>query len=680
MAKLYSLVIVLLFLRCSSTIEFYVSPDGNDQNTGSERAPFATLERAKQAILNSKDQAVTVFLREGVYPMEKSLRLNDIKGSPEKKIVIQAYPGEKVHITGGKKLEGFSPLSSNPSISTKVSPSLRNHLFIMDLTSVGITQFSGLTPAGFGLPISSPGPELYFNGRPMTLARWPNEGGWVQVAAVPDSLQGGGFVYSGDRPKSWTGAPDIWLHGYWKWPWADDYAKVIAIDTINSIFRTAPPHGVYPYSTAGRFYAVNILEELDTPGEWYLDRNTGMLYLWPPDSLENTEIYLSLMEEPLVIIENSAHVTLSDIVFEYTAGAGIEVIGGADNLLYQCTIRNIGTVAVGIGQLNYNLGQDVYSNTLYNGNAGHDNGISGCIIHTCGEGGIMLGGGDRKTLIPGNNFVFNSEIYDCSRRVRTYRAGIFMYGVGNKVMHNEIHDLPHTAVFFLGNDHLLEFNDIHHVCMETGDAGAIYNGRDWSQRGSIIRSNYFHHLHGVEGVGGFTDVMAVYLDDWSSGATITGNIFYKAGRNVMIGGGRDNLVENNIFIEGSPALHLDARGLGWASYYFDGTDNTLFDRLKAVDHLHPPFSTRYPELKNILEDDPVLPKGNRIIRNINVNGEWASMLDGVNDTLFYFSDNITGADSSLYFLEKGVLHVKDNPKWFPEGFNPINLQEIGRVK
>jgi len=153
----------------------------------------------------------------------------------------------------------------------------------------------------------------------------------------------------------------------------------------------------------------------------------------------------------------------------------------------------------------------------YNGNAGHYNGVLNCKIYSAGEGGIIIGGGDRITLTPGNNFAINNNIYDCSRWVRTYRAGIFMYGVGNIVKNNLIHDLPHTAVFFWGNDHLIEFNEIHHVCMETGDAGAFYVGRDWTQRGSTIRFNYFHHLHGVEGQEGWNDVMAIYLDDWASG-------------------------------------------------------------------------------------------------------------------------------------------------------------------
>ena len=367
-------------------------------------------------------------------------------------------------------------------------------------------------------------------------------------------------------------------------------------------------------------------------------------------------------------------------MFEYTNGAGVEIVDGSNNKLDGCILRNIGTVAVSIGRLIPNPGGKIYKNTLYNGEAGHDNGVSNCEIYATGEGGVILRGGDRKTLTLGKNYAINNNIYDCSQWVRTYRAGIFIQGVGNIVRNNLIHDLPHTAVFFWGNDHILEYNEIHHVCMETGDAGAFYIGRDWTQRGSIIRYNYFHHLHGVEGQGGFTDVMAIYLDDWASGTTVFGNVFYKAGRTVMIGGGRDNLVENNIIIDGSPAMHVDARGLGWAKYYFDGTNNTLFERFEVVEPNKPPYSERYPQLTTLLDDDPVLPKGNRIIRNISSGGKWAELLNDKTEDLVYFEDNSIDVDRSILLDKDDMIQIKYDSKEIPSGFQQIPFGKIGLNK
>lgn len=673
------LLIVTLYLTgCSSKQNIYISPDGNDQNNGTKNAPFATLERAKQAIRKNSDKPVTIYLREGYYALQQSFTLSGHDISGDNHVLITAFPGEDIHLMGGRKINGFKPLDNQSETARKIPAKFHKYIRQINLKNQGIHDFGEITTRGFGRAIQPAGLELFFNGKPMTMARWPNEK-WARIKNVPESLEGKGFEYNGNRPSKWRDSPDVWLHGYWKWDWSDSYVKVADIDTINKEILTEAPYSNYPYTSGKRYYAFNIPEELDTPGEWYLDRKTGILYFWPPSNPDNAFIYVSLLRKPLVQLKNTNHVTFRNITFEYTCGAGLEIIGGLDNLIKNCTLRNIGTVAISIGRLEGNFGNLIYQNTLYNADAGTENGVKDCKIYATGEGGIILSGGDRKTLTPGKNFVINNDIYDCSRWVRTYRAGVYMYGVGNIIAHNHIHDLPHTAVFFMGNDHLLEYNEVDHVCMETGDAGAFYLGRDWTQRGSVIRYNYFHHLHGVEGQGGFTDVMGVYLDDWASGTTIFGNVFYKAGRSIMIGGGRDNLVENNIIIDGNPAIHVDARGLGWAKYYFDGTNNTLFDRLKAVRPDKPPYRDKYPQLSLLLEDEPVLPKGNRIIRNISSGGRWIDLLNGVNDSLVYFQDNMPDADSSFYSIKKGKLYLKSDPDLYPEGFQYIPLNKVGLI-
>ena len=199
-------------------------------------------------------------------------------------------------------------------------------------------------------------------------------------------------------------------------------------------------------------------------------------------------------------------------------------------------------------------------------------------------------------------------------------------------------------------------------------------GRDWTQRGNVVRYNYFHHLgkHGG-GVG----VMAVYLDDWSSGATIVGNLCYKAGRAVLIGGGRDNKVENNVFVDCTPSVHVDSRGLGWAKNYFDGSDNTLVDRLKAVDYRHPPWSTRYPQLLALYSDEPAIAKGNVIARNISVGGRWLDLADGLTDEVVKLQDNLVDADPHFVDREKGDFRLKEDSPAFALGFDPIPINKMG---
>ena len=96
-----------------------------------------------------------------------------------------------------------------------------------------------------------------------------------------------------------------------------------------------------------------------------------------------------------------------------------------------------------------------------------------------------------------------------------------------------------------GNDHLLELNELFNIGYDEGDGGAMYAGADLAGYGVVYRHNFFHHLHGPYTYG----AMAVYLDDAASGATIYGNVFYKASHAAFIGGGRDNIVENNIMVD-----------------------------------------------------------------------------------------------------------------------------------
>ena len=658
---------------------FYVSPKGSDDNNGTKNRPFATLERVKLAIKKNKGKSITIYLREGYYSLTKTfiLKKGDIpKNTP---VLISSFPGEKAHIIGGRQISGFVPLDPRSKIIGKINSKFRDDILKVDLKSKGITNFGELSARGMGRSIQAAGLELYFNEKPMTLARWPNED-WTTIKDVPEILDGKGFTYAGDRPERWLDALDLWLHGYWKYDWADTYVKVSKIDASQKTIMTQPPFSGYPFTKGKRFYALNLLEELDRPGEWFLDRESGILYFWPPSDIQKAKIIISLLQEPLIQIQNLNNVSFKDLIFEYTSGAGIEIIGGSSNTIDSCILRNIGTVAVSIGKLEPNLGGLIYQNTLYNGNAGNNNGVINCEIHTTGEGGIILGGGDRATLKPGNNFATNNNIYDCSRWVRTYRAGIFMYGVGNIIQHNVIHDLPHTAVFFWGNEHLMEYNEVYQVCMETGDAGAFYNGRDWSQRGSIIRYNYFHHLHGVEGQEGWNEVMAIYLDDWSSGATIFGNVFYKAGRTAMIGGGRENLVENNVFIDGAPAIHVDSRGMGWAKYYFDGSDNTLFERLEAIRPNEPPYNEHYPSLAGIPKDHPALPLGNRIINNLSSGENWMELVNKETEPLVFFEDNRIDINKKYLLNKDNKIEIQYDQIELPTGFQPIPFEKIGRVK
>ena len=660
--KLYLAFLAVLSLAVANAAvagraQFYVATDGKDLNPGTKAKPFATLRRARNAVRALKKAGklpkggVTVWIRGGMYPVRTAFELTaEDSGTKTAPIVYSAYENEQAVLIGGKEITEFAPVTA-PAIIERLDEAARGNVLQTDLRAQSITDFGEMRVRGFGQPIRVAGLELFFNDEPMTLARWPNDD-WAKIAGAPAGPKGGKFTYDGDRPKRWRDSDDVWLHGYWTHDWADSYVKVKSIDTDAREIATEEPHGVYGYTAGKRYRALNVFEELDEPGEWYVDRNAGILYFWPPSPIEDGKAFVSILEEPLVSMQETSYVTLRRLTIPYVRGTAIEIRGGTHNLVAGCTLRNIGNTAVNI-------------------RGGSENGVVACDISNTGDGGILLEGGDRKTLTPAGNYAENNRIYHYGRWDRTYRPAVMINGVGNRISHNLMHDAPHSAILLHGNDHVIEFNEIHHVCMETDDAGAFYLGRDFTERGNIVRHNYFHHLGDAKWVQG------VYLDDCASGTLVFGNLFYKANRAVQIGGGRDNVIENNVFVDCKLGLHIDARGLGWAKFWFDGSDPTLMDRLKAMNHTQPPYSVRYPELAGILEDEPAVPKGNKIVRNIHIGGDWVLLLNGLTDEIINFHHNLIDADPHFVDQAAGNFQLKDDSPAYELGFKRIPLHKIG---
>ncbi len=667
-------------------LEWYVSTDGNDAwsgllaapNPARTEGPFASLERGREAVRQARqagkldDQAATVWLRGGTYPRLKTFELTAAdSGTETSPVIYRASPDERVRLTGGREVRNWQPVT-DPAVLGRLDPAAKGHVLQADLKAQGITRFGELARRGFGPPrVDRSELELFFQDQPMTLARWPNHA-WAKIAAVPAGQNGGRFSYEGDRPKRWASATDVWVHGYWTYDWADSREKVHAIDTEKREILTEPPHGTYGYTAGKRYFAENILEELDEPGEWYLDRGAGILYFWPPAGIDEGHAVVSLLESPMATLTDTSFVSIQGLIFECSRASGVEIHGGSNSRALGCTFRNLGTFAVSISKGRAKPGQ-VGAVTRC--------GVEGCDIYAMGEGGIKLDGGDRLTLAAADNYAVNNDIHDYSRCAFTYRPAISLEGVGNRVAHNRLHDAPHNAILFGGNDHVIEYNEVYRVCLETGDAGAFYTGRNLTTRGTVIRYNVFRDVsRSVQAKEGFVDVMSVYLDDCACGTTVYGNLFHRGGRAAMIGGGRDNVVENNVFVDCNPAIHVDGRGEGWMKKAFYEPNDTIQTTLRAVPYNRPPYSDRYPHLANILEDEPGLPKYNRIVRNICVGPKWIEWLDGLNDSKVEVTDNLTTGDPGFVDQAKGDFRLRPDSPALKLGFKPLPLDSVGLVK
>lgn len=660
----------------------HVDPNGSDTAKGTRKAPFATLERARDEVRKLKKEngsaleSIEVRLASGTYQLARPFELTqDDSGSPCNRIIYQAGKGAAVRLCGGKEITGFQPVT-DPAILARLDKSAHGKVYQVDLKSQGITNYGKADGGGL---------ELFFNDQPMTVSRWPNDG-FVRIVDVlninPVDVRGtkgdraGKFNYDGDRPKNWLGEKDIWLHGYWFWDWSDSRQKVENIDTAQRIISLASPQHSYGYRKGQWYYAFNALSEIDMPGEWYLDRETGILYFWPPKPINQNDkavskprsffcfrrpgqvtrdnVVVSILPS-LINMKNTSNVVIRGMIMEAARNVAISMNGGMSNEISKCTIRNIGGNAITI-------------------NGGTDSGVDGCDIHDMAKAGISITGGDRTTLTPARLYANNNHIHHIGRWWRMYCGGININGVGNRATHNLIDNLPHTAIFFSGNDHLIEFNEIHSVCYESNDAGAIYAGRNWTMRGTIVRHNYLHDISGFEGRG----CVGIYNDDMYCGTIMYGNVFYDVTRAAFIGGGRDCIIENNIFVDCKPAIHIDSRALGWAHATGDNwiREGTEKGTLSGISYNKFPYNERYPQLPQILDENPKAPMGNIVARNICVGGKW----DDLNDKLRAMvtsTNNLIAVDPLFVDAKNFNFQLKDDSPAYKLGFQKLPIEKIG---
>jgi hypothetical protein len=231
--------------------------------------------------------------------------------------------------------------------------------------------------------------------------------------------------------------------------------------------------------------------------------------------------------------------------------------------------------------------------------------------------------------------------------------------------------VPHIAIGFADNEMTIEYNEIHSAVFQSNDAGAIYTSppdETWSMRGHKIRYNYLHNIHGFEGRG----CLGVYLDDCFSSADISSNIFYDVATAILIGGGRDNLMTNNLFLSCGRAFSIDARGLGWAKAVGVFATQELHD----LNYQQPPWSAKYPELLGILEDDPLAPKGNVMARNICWGGPWG-WIEGAAQPLVTVEDNLLDVDPKLAVQPPAGFRLAPDSPARKIGFRPIRFDRIG---
>ena len=539
--------------------DFYISPQGSDENDGSCSAPFATFDRAKEAVRAMDRQGktqVTVAVRAGEYAVDQIVFEERDGGSEECPVVYKAHGGEAV-LNGGFDLpaSAFRKVTDE-AVLRRLTPQAREQVRVADLKELGLTkeQIGVIHVIGsFHMAAQYDGDwigplhcELFVDDRRQVLARYPNGSEYLPTGkplftvGAAEADQTGTFdpewrkkrnpesdIYQVDRLlaeriASWKTLEDVWMFGFWMYDWADASTPIGSFDPEK---RTLSPKFVSQWGAreGAPYYFFNVLEELDAPGEWYLDRNDLKLYLYPEGDLAGRDIFLSVTQKSILDVRGAKHLTFDGFTFKGTRGDAVTV--EADRItLHSCTVKNVAGNAVVI--------------------KGTGNTVSNCCITRTGKAGILMDGGDRDTLTPGGSVVENCLIHDWSEIYQTYCPAVELRGVGNICRRNEMYNSPHEVIWYHGNDHVIEYNHIHHACKLTKDGGAIYSGKNWSYYGSTVRGNVIHDL----GTPYFT-ASAIYMDDGMSGQTICDNLLVNIpGIAIQLGGGRDYTVKNNTIV------------------------------------------------------------------------------------------------------------------------------------
>jgi hypothetical protein len=452
--------------------------------------------------------------------------------------------------------------------------------------------------------------QVFFRGERQVMARYPNLdpqdphfGQWAYVLAtdpapatnrsVSDNIPQAKdhFTATGDVIKpTWEKITqaEVAIHPAYGWAW--NILPLQSVDKETDTVWLGRPAS-YGLMIGDRYFVQNLLAELDAPGEWYLDRDEAKLYFWPPADLTTGEVSVPLAES-LVVAEGADGVTVRGLTLENCGGTAVTLKNCAGSLVAGCTIRNPGLWGVTIV-------------------GGRNTGAAGNDISATGAGGVSINSGDRQTLTRGDCYADNNYIHHIAAFQRTYNTGVNLSGVGNRASHNLIHDCYHQAILIGGNDQVAEYNLIHHTNLGSEDTGGLYmSSRDFTQRGTVIRYNVFHHVGGfgknnssspvrngqVEfHYPGFT--WGIYLDAPEVGCTVFGNVLYS----VPVCGlfnheGRDNHWENNIIID-APAFQASSGG-------YPDLDEQSYSTLKTLREKggYEAYLRHYPELATYTDD------------------------------------------------------------------------------
>ena len=631
--------------------------------------PFDNWANAQKAARQEREtlpgQPVTVLIAAGEYEWRESLTFGpEDSGTVEAPVVYKA--DGVVRLTGARKPDRCERLNESglpEAVIDLIPAASRDRMMVIDIPhneSVGT-----LNP----IPESNPDWEpndreviapsgLIVDDQPIVPSCYPGSGpedeDWLisgpalrvkkDVFGNPIGEPESPFRIRDDQKawttwKRWT---DIRANGYLYTDWANTFYHILDRNTeegwiqFDSMTTYGPREGQ-------RFRFVNVLEEIHEPGTYVIDTELGKIFYLLKEGETPRRYMIAALKDPFIRCEDASHLTFEGFTIEDSRGSGIYIKGGECVEITGCEIRNLGHRAVVV-------------------HGGKDHHVTDCEIHGLGGGAMVFHGGDYEMLTPAGHTASRNHCHHFGRISPCYEPAVSTSGVGMRILDNHIHHIPHAGIQFDGNDHLIEGNEIHHYTLETGDASAIYSGRNHAWRGTIIRRNHIHHS-GTSGAGGS---MAIYLDDCLCGVTIEDNFFECVTTAIAIGGGRDHDIRGNVFSQCSPAISMDGRGMDVTPPWTGNVNIFVRDKWYENPEKLALYKERYRgfgELERYFAPDAVIdnehpvqipPEGTIIEGNINTSGHFLDIMTG----WFASPDHLTLRDNLDCAQHHDQAHVQ----------------------